>query len=178
MSADTNNYKARVEAAQDAYMSASGREPQDTDWGVLVTDEGTFVLQPIFRFAAWFETRDQMLDFIERDLVLSASGAPVEEDADEVLSQLAAVVEQARSGTLDDAEFVAASVGLLAEGQTLDWMGTFQSLCTSDDPVANAFRAGYWVRFAEDDHDENGPQPPIDDVERADFIEYLRTFGV
>lgn len=176
MSADTNGYEARVEAAQQAYMSANGREPQDTDWGLLTTDDGGGSPAPSHRLFAWFETREQLLDFIASELILSASEPPEQDEAEPAIAEAAALVSKVRAGAIGHAELVDALADRVASSQVLNWVGTFEELCTGDGAEVRRVRSEYWWS-REDDHDEDGPQPPIEEDDREDFVEFLQTYG-
>ena len=176
MTSTQTTYEDRTEAAQQVYIQANEREPRDTDWGLLVTDDSVGPPASSFRFFAWFETRDQLLDFVASDLVLSAGEPPEEDEAEAVLADVAALVRKVRDGGMSREELAQAFADRLDSSQTLDWMGTFQELCTDDAAAAQEIRSEYWgVR--EDDHDEDSPQPPISEDEREDFVEFLRSYG-
>lgn len=172
----TTTYEARTEAAQEAYLRAAEREPVDSDWGLLFTDEsGPRTI--VFRAFAWFPTRDQLLDFVRSDFVFCGSHPPEEGDVERVLADLARRTDAVRTGSATPQSLVRAFTEQNGQSQSLDWIGTFYDLCQSDEAAERLIRAEFWSS-KNDQHDSHGPQPPIDASESRAFIEFLQSYGV
>lgn len=164
-----------VEAAEEAYTRAAEREPSAGDWGLEFIDDPSFVLAQTYHGFVWFETRDDLLDYVAGPMALTGSLRIREENLPEVREAMSALARQARETgrPIAAGEFLETDSGKLE----LTWMGKLDDLLSSPSEFEagqrREFRSG---RLDDGDEDDEALGRPIDPDEVADFLEFLMTF--
>ncbi len=164
------NFAEVLDAADYAHQAASEFVPSNESWGLQFHDNPNFVLANDFTGFIWFETREALLDHVERVIVLPGNAGAEEEDLRAAREAAAAVARQARQTGTQIAPGTAFDI--IGRTLTVTWMGRFGDLLLGAGEFEISLRREYRERN-EDDSDE-----PIEPSEQDDFLDFLRSYGV
>lgn len=155
--------------AMEAHESAAGREPSDETWGIQFNDNPDFVLANDFTGFLWFESREALLDYVERSIPVLGRGDASDEELQPGREAAADAAQKARQsgGTIPPGT----SFRLPRSTVTINWMGCFRDLLNGE----GAFEAALRSEFR--DREEGGSNMPIELQDRSDFLEFVREYG-
>lgn len=132
---------ARATMAREIAAVAT-REPEAGAWGIAFGSDDAAVYGGDTGTLLWLGTRAALVDFIERWLVYLPP-RPMEENLAAAAASAAKVARSMRAGTLTDDEAGSALDRDLGRFLTVEWIGTFESLCGGRHDYAVRARAGF-----------------------------------
>lgn len=141
-SADENSADNLRKNANRLIAKVRGYELQESSWGFYAYNDAP----PIFCGSglggfAWFDTQDEVLDFIESAIPFTA---PTTYDLAELVADVRAVIQPYRHGTIDLALTVHMLNALLNRHTRFKWIGTYQGLEAGACSFSSEFLARFW----------------------------------
>ena len=162
-----DDLQSRIEQAETNWRSVAIGNPGDNTWEFFSYGDapggiGSFI---------WFPDRDEMLDFIATTFPYSPPGRS-DFDWGSVASRTAAIVEEMKSGNIDDLVGVERLNEALRTFSQIKWMGTMEELLRGGNSYATEVRAAF-----RDENEEGSSDDAIQPGEKEEFGEWLVDWG-
>ena len=135
---------------------AINRDPRKATIGILMGDR-TLGVGTIYR-AYWFDTPDELADFIESSFSYLATNW----EDEEYMEELASMASEVRTGGISKVSAELLDHYTLGH-MSVPWVGNFPQMCSAGDPVSQ--KLIHWFR--------DGEAGPLSPDEHEDFIEFL-----
>lgn len=131
----------------------------------------------------WFDSREKFLDFFQERFFAVCVHQSKRGDL-KLNEQVHQVVQEVRGGTLSREASMDRINALLKGRVQIEWWGSFEELCHSDDPYCLALREEF--RDPGDEAEEGeadaladlDPARPVEEGEMEDFLEFVEMNGV
>ena len=121
--------------AREVAARAQGLEPEIETWGMESYGDASGVMGGGVGGFLWFESREELFDFVGRLLAYLSPWAQ-RLDTEDMARGAAAVVAQVESGELDIQEGMEALNHILSGSTQLRWWGQLKDLLDADDEFA------------------------------------------
>jgi hypothetical protein len=166
------DWELELESNTETLGMANTRSPDVHPWGFF--SGMSFVLANAGTFQ-WFLSPHEMLVWMQKaePLVYSESGAAEVDHAGTVQKAINAFEEN--NGILTDVIFQMAAESL-EDQRNIVWWGEFSDLLVGGSEFVIELRADFRDSFSEGDNPSG--EKPINKEEKAEFIEFLSTYGV
>lgn len=168
-------FEMRAESMSE-YVYKNHQNPQSNWWGMYSYDDASAGIGGGVGMIEWFPTRADLLAYIA-DVFPYWPGGPY--DTGVVASVTTAITANMQLGNLSDDEAIIRLNHILRRYSQIEWIGTFEQLCSSDNDYCQYVRK--WYREHNPDFDEedgNDPSAPISHDEISDFCKSISEYGL
>jgi hypothetical protein len=161
--------------AETVAYAASCLHPENGSWGIESYGDAPAGIGGGMGGFLWFESREELLDFVGRLLTFSSPG-PCSVDHGRVAREAADIVNQVRSGALSMDEGMDHLNKALRRFSQLRWWGQLQDLLDGERHFEKEIRA--WARSGLAGDDTEKDTSPIEPSELDHFVISLREYGI
>ena len=165
------NMEMRIKIAQNNWRTAVLGNPEEMTWGFYCYGDAPPALGGGVGMFTWFPDRLNMLEFIATTLPFSPAGRS-DLDWESVASLTKSVIDEMKSGIVDDSTGVQRLNNVLTTFSQIEWLGEFTDLLSGDHPYARKVRKAYVKRTY-----KKSSGRPIRAEETDSFREFLEDWG-
>ena len=166
------SFEEKVQQAETLWGDTPAVPESSSWWGLYSCNDAPGVFADGYGSFVWFETRSEMIDFLEIAFAYTALG--VKHSQSELASKISNVTKQLKSRKISDENAVSDFNEILQSEYLIEWIGKFEDLTQGDHPYALKTRAEFW---AELEDGEGGHTRPIDADNMQAFKEFIEFFG-
>jgi hypothetical protein len=164
----------KINRAKALWQSAQTEPDEVNIWGFYSYGDAPPAIGGGVGSFAWFETRNELLQFIRDVLPYSPPGSSGA-DWNNVETDVHQIIAQAVEGKIDDRRAVEALNDALKTFSQIEWLGTFDDLIRSSHPFAERIRLEFWEL---EEEDNKADRQTISDDEIAAFRQFLAEYGI
>lgn len=168
---DDTEIQEAIEKATYACQMASGNVPEPLHWGAWIYSDAHPAMGGGVGGFVWFESRDEMLAFLEQHLAFLEPGVEGREDAFELHDACKSVVGAVRNESLPLRVAMTRLNHLVRGLSVIKWWGRMEDLLTGEEAFPCEVRCRFRGKPSNGTHDS----PPIEEADQVEFADFLRT---
>ena len=171
-----DKYEKRFEEAEQASRDANERVPNSSTWGMFTFGVPAAIGGSVGVFL-WFETRDDLLEFVAEDLCFAPHGL-AGSNAFEVTEKVREVIVRVRTDEMDWEAGRIEVNGILHKFSQIEWWGIFPDLRSAEHPYAAIVVNEFREQQTGEPSAADGDVAEIGDDELEEFREFISTWGL